>query len=166
MSVWSPESPVFSYSERQNHLLPRSHEDEPLSPTTEYAHELTHQAVQYGSQSPEVSKIEMTEDFTPNAGYIEVKPPARPRQNIAKDNQQMRLALLRVKRYETAVQRLQEEQDRERQTARQAGRDLIKYTTSVKDHAVPELWGYLPPEKNPYALYEEENKTTGCCVIS
>lgn len=166
MSAWSPETDVFSDTERETYLLPKSHEDEPMSPTTEYAHELTHQAVQYGSRSPEINRMEMNDDFAPNVGYIEIQPPARTRKDIAKDNQNMRLARLRVKRYETAMQRLQEELDRDRQTAEQAGKELIKYTTTVRDHAVPDLWGPLPLEKNPYALYEEENKTTGCCVVS
>lgn len=108
----------------------------------------------------------MDDDFAPDFGYIEIQPPARTRQDVAKDNQSLRLARLRVKRYETAMQRLQEELDRDRQTAQQAGLDLIKYTTTTKDHAVPDLWGPLPLEKNPYALFEEEHKTTGCCVVS
>ncbi|KAG5358392.1 Guanine nucleotide-binding protein subunit gamma [Yarrowia sp. B02] len=127
MSAWSPETDVFSYNERQSYLLPRSHEDESMSPTAEYAHELTHKAVQYGS--PEVGQLEMNDDFAPKFGYIEIQPPARSRQEIVKNNQNIRLARLRIKRYETAKQRLQEELDRDRQTAQQAGRDLIKFTT-------------------------------------
>lgn len=165
MSAWSPDSDVFAYNNtHQSFLLPRSHEDEPMSPTAEYAHELTHQAVQYGS--PKVANMEMNADFSPDYGYIPIQPPARSRQELAKDQQTLRMAKLRVKRYETAMQRLQEELDRDRQTAQQAGEDLISYTTSVKDHAIPDLWGPLPLEKNPYAMYEEENKSTGCCTIS
>ncbi|KAG5355573.1 Guanine nucleotide-binding protein subunit gamma [Yarrowia sp. C11] len=168
MSAWSPETDIFSYSEQKDELLPRDqHDEEPMSPTAEYAHEFTQKAVQYGSQSPEVSKLEMTDDFAPSFGYIEIQPPTpKTRQEIAKENQNIRLARLRVKRYETAMQRLQEELDRDRLTAQQAGMDLIQYTTSVKDHAIPELWGPIPLEKNPYAMFEEENKTTGCCIIS
>lgn len=79
---------------------------------------------------------------------------------------------LKLRRIEELNNKLRNELARERMTASNACLSIIDYTSTHKDYAVPEVWGYPMVDENPYNNTMRKNnfarsheETSACCTI-
>ncbi|SCW00135.1 LAFE_0B10220g1_1 [Lachancea fermentati] len=86
----------------------------------------------------------------------------------------IRIEHLKLKRINELNKKLRQELSRERISASNACLSIIDYTTSKRDYAIPDIWGYPAPGTNPYrenikALQKLKSKSSQdsntCCII-
>ncbi|AGO11422.1 AaceriACR176Cp [[Ashbya] aceris (nom. inval.)] len=81
-----------------------------------------------------------------------------------------RIQYLKLKRTEELNNKLKKELARERITASNACLSIIDYTSTNKDYAVPEVWGYMKPGENHFRVSAKQTRPRsgqqgGCCCI-
>ncbi|CCC71376.1 hypothetical protein NCAS_0H00660 [Naumovozyma castellii] len=95
-----------------------------------------------------------------------------------KTPQQQQLSIkiksLKLKRINELNNNLKQELSRERITASNACLTIINYTQTVKDYALPEIWGYPQPNSNHFRTNLNRSiqrsgtytaDSAGCCAI-
>lgn len=91
---------------------------------------------------------------------------------------QLKIKYLKLKRINELNKNLREELSRERVTASNACLSLINYIQTTRDYALPEIWGYPPPNSNHFITNMYHNNrynpnkheyyndsSNGCCSI-
>ncbi|AMD22991.1 HHR222Wp [Eremothecium sinecaudum] len=84
-----------------------------------------------------------------------------------------KIQYLKLKRTTELNNKLRKELARERITASNACLKLIEYTSTTKDYAIPEVWGYMKPGENhfrdtgrlKYNRGDKSGKDMTCCII-
>ncbi|AET39688.1 Ste18p Ecym_4667 [Eremothecium cymbalariae DBVPG len=83
-----------------------------------------------------------------------------------------KIQYLKLKRTTELNGRLKKELARERITASNACLNIIDYTSTNKDYAIPQLWGYMKPGENHFRDDGEKLQKRGgsgevktCCCI-
>lgn len=85
---------------------------------------------------------------------------------VSQSQLDLKIKYLKLKRINELNDKLRDELQRERITVSNACLQLIAYTTSTRDYALPTLWGYPPADTNHFRDFQTQHADDAtCCTI-